>query len=255
MTRDASPRVFISYAHDSQDHKDLVREFATFLRVEVGIDAHLDQWHDGPRRDWAAWAGQHLQTADFIIVIASPAYRRRANGQAPPDEGRGSQYEAAIIRNNLTRNLPEETQRVLPVILPGGSVDDIPEFLCGYSTSHYRIEKFTTEGVEELRRAISGEPLYVLPVLGPYAPPGSREDKGVKTGKPLVDRDGTSAGDGQLAITGDHGTTPRADTGRDGVIPPPGPGAGGGAHRKPRGAPRTHPLWIIGAVAVLLGGG
>src|SRR5262245_18467776 len=97
-----APRVFISYAHDSLEHKDLVRRFATFLRTEVGADVRLDQWYDGHRLDWAAWAGEHLQSAAFILVIASPAYRRRAEGQARPDEGRGSQYEAAIIRNNLT---------------------------------------------------------------------------------------------------------------------------------------------------------
>jgi hypothetical protein len=115
MTADESPRVFVSYAWDSPEHIDLVRRFATFLRVQVGIDVHLDRWYEDQRRDWAAWAAEHLQHADFILVIASPAYRRRADGQAPPHEGRGARFEAAIIRNNLFRDLPAETQRVLPV--------------------------------------------------------------------------------------------------------------------------------------------
>jgi hypothetical protein len=41
-TQDGTPRVFVSYTHDSEAHKQLVLEFATFLRGH-GIDAELDQ--------------------------------------------------------------------------------------------------------------------------------------------------------------------------------------------------------------------
>jgi hypothetical protein len=172
-----SPRVFVSYAHDSPKHKNLVLQLATFLRVQVGVDVHLDQWYDGQRRDWAAWASEHLQSADFILVIASPAYRRRADGLAAPHDGRGSQYEAAIIRNNLTRDLLAETQRVLPVVLPGGTVDDLPAFLCGYSMTHYRVDDFTLDGVADLLRAFSGQPASRLPRRGPYTPTTSDNDR------------------------------------------------------------------------------
>ncbi|MGC7102800.1 SEFIR domain-containing protein [Amycolatopsis lurida] len=168
MTTDDSPRVFISYAWDSPEHKELVRRFATFLRVQVGIDVHLDRWDEDRRRDWAAWASHHLRRADFIIVIASPEYRRRADGQAAPNEGRGTQFEAAIIRDNLVRDLPRETQRVLPVVLPGGSVEGIPTFLCGHSTTHYRIDALTINGVENLRRAFARQSTHPLPHRGPY---------------------------------------------------------------------------------------
>lgn len=38
------PRVFISYSHDSPEHKRWVIEFATTIRGR-GVDAILDQWH------------------------------------------------------------------------------------------------------------------------------------------------------------------------------------------------------------------
>ncbi|MCS7479235.1 SEFIR domain-containing protein [Umezawaea endophytica] len=168
MSDREAPRVFITYSHDTLAHKEQVRAFATFLRVEVGLDVHLDQWYDSRRLDWSAWAIDHLTNADFILVIASPEYKRRADGAAPPDEGRGAQFESAIIRDNLTKNLRGETARVLPVVLPGRSVDEIPVFLHAHSTTRYEIEEFTVAGVTPLLAAITGHGQYPLPERGEF---------------------------------------------------------------------------------------
>lgn len=179
MSDRAAPRVFISYAHDSPEHKDLVRRFATYLRGHVGLDARLDQWDDGPRRDWSVWAIDQLTKADFIVVVASPGYKRRADGVAPPDEGRGSQFEAAIIRDNLTRNLLRETERVLPVVLPGRSLDEIPTFLNAHSTTRFHVDEFTEAGVAELLAAITGHGQYPMPERGQWRGDGPAEHQRV----------------------------------------------------------------------------
>lgn len=44
------PQVFISYSHDSLEHKQWVLELATRLRAN-GIDAILDQWDLKPGDD------------------------------------------------------------------------------------------------------------------------------------------------------------------------------------------------------------
>ena len=72
MSDDAAPMVFISYAHDSPEHKDRVRQFATFLEVRIGLRVELDQWDDNVRRDWSLWATKQLTGADFVVVVASP---------------------------------------------------------------------------------------------------------------------------------------------------------------------------------------
>jgi len=163
-----APRVFITYAHDSPEHKEQVRRFGTFLRAQIGLDVHLDRWYDDERRDWSAWAIEHLTEADFILAIASPAYKRRADGAAPPDEGRGSQFEAAIIRDNLTKNLRRETKRVLPVVLPGRSVDEVPTFLNAHSTTTFYVNDFTEAGVSDLLAAITGHGQYPMPERGQW---------------------------------------------------------------------------------------
>ena len=86
-------RAFISYAHDSDAHQDLVRDFWLFLRAH-GIDARLDLPATGQRTDWAQWMTRQVRDAGRVLVVASPEYRRRAEGDAGPDEGRGVQWEA-----------------------------------------------------------------------------------------------------------------------------------------------------------------
>src|SRR5690242_15913914 len=105
MSEHEAPWGFFSYPHDNEENRTQVRRFATFLRSRIGLEVILDQWHDNIRIDWSLWATRNLKAADFIIVVASPLYRARADGDAPPHEGRGAQFETAIIRNKLTRDL------------------------------------------------------------------------------------------------------------------------------------------------------
>ncbi|WP_181771587.1 SEFIR domain-containing protein [Amycolatopsis pittospori] len=161
----ARPRVFVSYSHDSEEHKTLVRRFADFLATKVGLEVHLDQWADGARIDWSRWALRQLKAADYTIAIASPWYRRRTDGLESPHIGRGSQFEGAILRDLLTEDIEEYTARILPVVLPGRSIDDIPQFLSPYSATHYIVQRFVREdpGVEDLVRAIRRQPRYPRP--------------------------------------------------------------------------------------------
>ncbi len=168
MSHRDAPRVFVSYAHDSTGHRDEVRRFAEFLRAVIGMDVRLDQWDDGPRRDWSLWAVEQLAEADFVLVVASPAYRRRTDWDAPEGDGWGARFEAAIIRDNLTRDLPRETERMLPVLLPGRTIEDIPVFLNAHSTTWFRVDHLTRDGVSDLVAAITGQGRYPMPDRGPW---------------------------------------------------------------------------------------
>ncbi|HEX5118833.1 MAG TPA: SEFIR domain-containing protein [Pseudonocardiaceae bacterium] len=123
------PRVFIAYSHDSEWHKKQVRELATLLRTQLAIDARFDQWESEDRRDWSQWAINELAEADFVLAIASPDFRARAGGTASPHDGRGAQFEGAMLRNKMTEDRGKWVGKILPVVLPGNTIDDIPEFL------------------------------------------------------------------------------------------------------------------------------
>lgn len=79
----ANVRVFISYAHDNATHEHRVRAFCDALRLR-GIDARLDLPAAAQRQDWPLWMLREFMAANFVLMIASPEYKRRAEGRAPP---------------------------------------------------------------------------------------------------------------------------------------------------------------------------
>ena len=89
-----NPRVFISYAHDDAAHEEVVQQFWVFLRRN-GIDAKLDAPAAETPQDWPVWMLHEFEAADFVLMVASPAYRRRPTvtprrGKAPVCSGKRS---------------------------------------------------------------------------------------------------------------------------------------------------------------------
>ncbi|MEV6824026.1 toll/interleukin-1 receptor domain-containing protein [Amycolatopsis sp. NPDC051102] len=170
----SGPEVFLSYAHDDPGHKETVRTLAELL-VRNGIDADMDQWAGPGRQDWQAWATGLITKADFVLIIASPAYRRAGDGLAKTGDNRGVQAESATIRDLLHQDRRTWTARLLPVVLPGHEIDEIPLFLQPYCADRYHVTELSDAGIEELLRALTGQPRYVRPELGavPHLPPRS----------------------------------------------------------------------------------
>lgn len=117
------PTIFLSYAHDDDVHTSAVLDLATFLETR-GFAVAFDVWNTGSRQDWYAWMLREIQTADFVIVVASPRYRAVGDGAAPGDVNRGVQAETAALRDLLYRDRATWLGRVLPVVLPGRSLDE-----------------------------------------------------------------------------------------------------------------------------------
>lgn len=168
----SAPSVFISYAHDTEEHKDDVRLLARVLE-ESGVAVELDQWAEGTRQDWSAWHIEQIRTAEFVVVVASPDYRRAGDGSGPPDRNRGIQSEAALLRDLLHSDRLRWVPKLLPVVLPGHRVDEIPLFLQPYSSDHYIVEEISPSGIESLLRVISAQPRRIRPDRGalPHLPP------------------------------------------------------------------------------------
>ncbi len=159
-------RVFISYAHDDGEHEDRVREFWLFLRANR-IDARLDKPAAERRQDWPLWMLRELRAARYVLVVASPAYRRRAEGDEAPDRGRGARYEAALIREEVYADPEAALDRFLPVVLPGCSATDIPTWLGRNTSTHYPVTEYTVAGAQQLLRLLTGQPYEPEPPLGP----------------------------------------------------------------------------------------
>ncbi|MGH4024282.1 MAG: CHAT domain-containing protein, partial [Pseudonocardiaceae bacterium] len=158
-------RVFVSYAHDDAEHEDRVREFWIFLRAH-GIDARLDKPAAQRRQDWPLWMLREVREARFVLVVASPAYRQRAEGEAPAGEGLGVQWEAALIREEVYSDREAALNRFLPVVLPGCAQRDIPVWLGRGTSTHYVVSDYTVPGAETLLRLLTAQPYEFEPPLG-----------------------------------------------------------------------------------------
>jgi hypothetical protein len=167
-TETASPRVFVSYAQDSERHNEQVRIMSTLLRRDYGLNAHLDKWYENERRDWTRFAIEQIEQANFVLAVASPAFRERADGSGDGTHGRGARFEGSVLRNKMMQNQAEWLPRILPVVLPGCSIEDIPEFLLPFSASHYRVEEVTVAGLTDIAAVLAGQARFPMPERGEY---------------------------------------------------------------------------------------
>jgi hypothetical protein len=168
------PRVFISYAweDDGGRHSERVRELWLLLR-STGVDARLDRPAGEQPQDWAQWMQQEYEAARYVLVVASPAYKRRAEGREAAGLGEGVAWESRLIRAEIYQDPTGWFRRILPVVLPGGDREDLPAFLGGRTVTHYCVDEITRTGIEPLLRYLTGQPYETEPPLGPrpFLPP------------------------------------------------------------------------------------
>ena len=101
-------KVFISYSHDSDVHREKVLALSERLRVD-GIETLLDQYVNGaPEQGWPRWMMDEIEDADYVIVVATKTYNRRFRGREAPGKGKGAQWEGAIITTAPVRNRSHE---------------------------------------------------------------------------------------------------------------------------------------------------
>ncbi|MEH0555534.1 SEFIR domain-containing protein [Streptomyces sp. B21-101] len=160
----AGPQVFISYADDGGPHTEQVRSLWELLR-ENGIDARLDLPAAERPQDWALWMQREYEQSDFVLVVASQAYKRRAEGAEASGKGEGVAWEARLLRAEIYSQ-PDWYSRILRVVLPGGSRDDLPSFLGGHPLTHYTVDPLTAAGAEKLLRYLTNQPYETEPPLG-----------------------------------------------------------------------------------------
>lgn len=166
------PKVFISYSHDSLEHKKWVNELGTRLRNN-GIDAILDQWELQPGDDLPHFMETHLANSDRIIMICTEIYVQKANkGQG------GVGYEKMIITSSLLEHI--DTNKVIPIIRQNGT-RNIPTFLKTKLYIDFSRSADFEYNFDELVRTIHQSPLLKKPDLGnnPFADgkPKLKEEK------------------------------------------------------------------------------
>jgi tetratricopeptide (TPR) repeat protein len=156
-----APAVFISYSHDSPEHEANVLALANRLRAD-GIDAVLDQYESFPAEGWELWGQRQIQAAGFVLMVCTPAYRRRYDGEEEPGKGLGAISEAGFIRQILY-DAGGVNEKFLPVLLTDADSEHIPLALRRYH--HFSLN--TAQGYEDLRLLLMGQSRVRKPALPP----------------------------------------------------------------------------------------
>ncbi len=153
-----TPRVFISYSHDSAEHCDRVLMLAQQFRRD-GIDAELDQFHQDELKHWPRWCEERLrpENSDFVLCICTPEYKGRVEGRVAADIGKGVFWEGTLIYNYLYDE--KGNQRCIPVFFDDNPGSDIPAILNGYT--RFQITAFSLDdpqsGYAKLYRLLTGQ--------------------------------------------------------------------------------------------------
>lgn len=170
------PKAFISYSHDSLEHKSWVLDLATRLRSS-GIDAVIDQWDLRPGDDLAHFMETQLTTADRVLMVCTEKYVQKANAGVG-----GVGYEKMIVTAALLARI--DSNKIIPIIRQATGAA-LPTFL---QTKLYldfsRPDQFEFS-FDELVRTLHNAPLFEKPPITklpfPVAPkPAAPTKDGVK---------------------------------------------------------------------------
>lgn len=173
------PKVFLSYSHDSLEHKKWVLDLATRLRSN-GVESIIDQWSLGPGDDLPHFMEQNLANADRVLMICSENYVQKANAGAG-----GVGYEKMIVTADLLRQI--DSNKVIPLIRQSGTCA-VPTFLQTKLYLDFSRDDQLELAFDDLVRVIHGAPLYVAPPVSnnPFVP--------------VADTPAEKIGDGVLAV-------------------------------------------------------
>ena len=171
------PKIFISYSHDSAEHRRWVSELGAKLRHN-GIDAILDQWDLGPGDDVTQFMERGIIDSDRVLVICTDSYVSKAN----TGEG-GVGYERMIVNAQLIQDLG--TDKFIPVIRQASGQEKTPTFLGTRVYIDFRNDSQFESEFDKLIHELHRVPVAEKPPLGksPFAklPSGQEASPSEKT--------------------------------------------------------------------------
>lgn len=156
-------KVFVSYSHDSKEHKEKVRHMADVLREQYNLNVIGDFYdEDNPAGGQLPDLMEKIRSCDNVLCILSPLYKIKAN------EGKGGVgYEKTIITDELFHNIGSD--KFIPVLFIEDVKfkDCVPDFLTSTRKALLRSASASHDSfIEEIARSIWVLPKKPKPPLG-----------------------------------------------------------------------------------------
>lgn len=152
------PMIFVSYSHDSDEHKAWVLELASHLRSH-GVDAILDQWDLQIGSDIRFYMEDGLSSAKLVLCICSEEYVKKVDSGIG-----GAGYEGMLMTQTLLQNAKDEF--VIPVIRNNSSRKKTPTALGSKLYIDFSDDSQYFTRYRELLERIYGEDTKRKPPLG-----------------------------------------------------------------------------------------
>src|SRR5665213_1107290 len=154
-----TPRAFISYSHDSPEHKSWVLKLGSDLRA-IGVDVVLDQWDLAPGQDVSLFMQRGISEADRVVMVCSSDYVSKS------EKGLGGVgYERLIVTAEVVQSI--DTRKFIPILRGSDADRKLPVFLGPRMYVDFENDSDYDAKLVELAREIHGAPAASKPALGP----------------------------------------------------------------------------------------
>lgn len=153
-----NPKVFVSYSHDNEEHKEWVLKLSSHL-INHGVDIILDQWDLRLGDNLPFFMENGLSESNLVLCICTDNYIEKANANRG-----GSGYEKKILSADLMK---DGTQNyIIPIIRNNTKEKKTPTFLSGILYIDFQDDKHYFDSYRKLLERIFNEDIKIKPALG-----------------------------------------------------------------------------------------
>lgn len=159
-TAEERPIVFISYSHDSDEHRAWVERLA-FRLEKNGVHVILDQWDLTLGSNLQLFITQGLGKSRRVLCICTDLYCQKAN-----DGEKVAGFESTIIASHLMND--QNTNWIIPIVRETtDEITPVPIALKPLVRLDMRKERDFDKNLERLWREITGNKISGRPVIEP----------------------------------------------------------------------------------------
>ncbi len=170
----SEPKIFISYSHDSDEHRQQVLALSDRLNKN-SIDCDIDQYLNGaPPEGWPLWMEQMLEEATHVLVVCTKIYLDRVKHKEKPGVGKGVKWESLLAYQDIYDN-DSLNVKYVPIIFKSTDAEYVPKPM--KAASHYDLS--CDDSYVMLCRYLTNQPLAVkpkpVPEKKPHLPPANAQ--------------------------------------------------------------------------------
>lgn len=154
-----TPKVFISYSWDSDEHKDWVRNLAYQL-IANGVSVILDQYEIQAGDNITHFMERSVGDTDMVLLILTESYKIKSEKRSG-----GVGYEYSIINAEWYKNQAKNT-KFIPILRGKDSSKCVPNFLSSYVYIDMSVDNNFDKRLIQLIYRLYGERIVKKPPLG-----------------------------------------------------------------------------------------